>query len=113
MKIKNKSGIEPTGGHVLILPDNIEEADKTYKAAKEAGIVLLETAVDKEQAAATSGKIIAIGDSAWVDIDDGSPWAAVGDRVVYGRYAGKVLKGQDEVNYTLINDNDIIARLLF
>jgi len=102
----NNSGIEPTGGHILILPDATERQTA-------AGIIIPDTVADKEQAAATSGVVISIGASAWVDIDDGSPWAKVGDRVVYGRYAGKVLKGQDEVNYTLINDNDIIARLLF
>lgn len=113
MKEENKSGIYPTGGHILILPDDIEEADKTYRAAKKAGLVLPDTAKDKEQAAATSGIVIAIGPTAWYDIDDGSPWAAVGDRVSYGRYAGKVIQGQDNVSYTLINDNDILAKLVF
>ena len=113
MKIENKSGIYPTGGHILVLPDNIEEADKTYRTAKAAGLVLPDTVRDKEQAAATSGVIIAIGDTAWADIDKGQPWAFVGERVSYGRYAGKVIQGKDNVNYTLINDNDILARLFF
>jgi co-chaperonin GroES (HSP10) len=113
MKVENKSGIYPTGGHILILPDDIEEADKTYRSAKQAGLVLPDTARDKEQAAATSGIIIAIGATAWSDIDDGTPWASIGDRVSYGRYAGKVIQGKDNVDYTLLNDNDILAKLIF
>jgi chaperonin GroES len=104
--MSNKSGIEPTGGHLLILPDKVEE--KT-----EGGIYLPQDTREKEQLAATIGTLVAIGSSAWNDIDDGSPWAAVGDRVSYSRYAGVAMKGQDSEDYVLINDNDILARLLF
>ncbi|WP_456442276.1 co-chaperone GroES [Psychroserpens sp.] len=102
----NKSGINPTGGHVLVLPDKVKE--KTS-----GGIILPETIRDKEQMAATSGVVISIGPSAWKDIDDGRSWAKVGDRVSYARYAGVAMAGNDDVAYILINDNDILARLLF
>ena len=102
----NQSGIIPTGGHILILPDPVEE-----KTA--GGIYLPETVRDKEQQAATSGRVISIGPSAWKDIDNGEPWAEVNDRVSYGRYAGVAMVGKNKVNYTLINDNDILAKLLF
>jgi chaperonin GroES len=100
------SAIIPTGGHLLVLPDKVEE--KT-----EGGIYLPDTTKDKEQAAATSGTIIAVGASAWKDLDDGQPWAYEGDRVTYGRYAGVTLTGKDGIDYVLLNDNDILARLLF
>ncbi len=102
---KDTSGIIPTGGHVLILPDPIERTTA-------AGIVIPDTVADKEQAAATSGRIIAIGPSAWADIDNGMPWAKLGDRVSYPRYAGVTMTGNDEINYVLINDNDILAKLV-
>jgi len=102
---KKNVGIIPTGGHVLVLPDKVKE--KTS-----GGIFLPETIRDKEQAAATSGIVISIGPSAWKDIDDGKPWANVGDRVSYARYAGVVMSGNDDVDYVLINDNDILAILL-
>ena len=101
----DESGIIPTGGHVLVLPDKVKE--KTI-----GGIILPETIRDKEQAAATSGVIISIGSSAWKDLDDGTPWAEVGDRVSYARYAGVAMTGNDNVDYVLINDNDILAKLL-
>ena len=103
---ENKSGIIPTGGHVLVLPDKVEE--KT-----EGGIYIPKTVQDQEQQAATTGVIIAIGNSAWKDLDDGIPWAKVGDRVTYGRYAGVIMTGKDDINYTLLNDNDLLAVLLF
>ena len=104
--MNKESGIIPTGGHILVLPDPVERTTP-------AGIVILDTTADKDQAAATSGKVIAIGASAWKDLDDGKPWAKVGDRVSYARYAGVAMKGQDELNYVLINDNDILAKLEF
>lgn len=104
MSESNKSGIKPTGGHILVLPDKVEETTA-------GGIVLPESARDKEQAAATTGVLIDVGPSAWKDLDNGEPWAKIGDRVSYGRYAGVVLTGKDLVNYTLLNDNDILALL--
>ncbi len=102
----NQSGIIPTGGHLLVLPDKVEE-----KTA--GGIYLPQETRDKEQQAATIGKLIDIGPGAWTDIDDGSPWAAIGDKVSYARYAGVVMRGQDGQDYVLINDNDVLAKLLF
>lgn len=102
----NKSGIFPTGGHLLVLPRKVEEVTS-------GGIIILEDTRDKEQQAATVGMLVAVGDSAWKDIDDGMPWAAIGDKVSYSRYAGVAMTGQDDQDYILINDNDVLAKLLF
>lgn len=102
----NQSGILPTGGHLLVLPEKVEEKTK-------GGIYLPETTREKEQQAATIGKLVAIGPTAWKDLDDGSAWAEVGDKISYSRYAGVTMTGQDEESYVLINDNDVLARLLF
>lgn len=103
-EVINESGIQPTGGHILVLPEKVEE-----KTA--GGIYLPEDTRDKEQAASTSGVLIDIGPSAWLDIDDGKPWAEVGDKVFYARYAGVSITGKDNVAYTLLNDNDLLAIL--
>jgi len=100
----NEAKIFPTGGHVLILPEKVEE--KT-----QGGIIIPDTVIDKEQQAATIGKIIAIGPSAWKDLDDGTPWADVGNKVSYAKYAGVTMIGADKKHYVLINDNDILAVL--
>jgi chaperonin GroES len=102
----NTSGILPTGGHVLISPDVVEQKTK-------GGIYLPDTTRDTEQRAATMGTVIAIGPGAWLDLDEGQPWAEVGDHVSYARYAGVEMQGKDEKSYVLINDNDILAVLQF
>lgn len=104
--VVNQSGIVPTGGHLLVLPDKVEEMTK-------GGIILPQETRDKEQNAATVGTLVAVGFGAWTDLDDGKPWAEVGDKVSYARYAGVSMVGQDKETYVLINDNDVLARLLF
>lgn len=102
----NISGIQPTGGHLLVKPEKVEE-----KTA--GGIYIPETAREKEQQAATVGQLISVGSSAWTDLDDGKPWAKVGDKISYARYAGVSMTGADGENYVLINDNDVLAVLSF
>ncbi len=102
----NQSGILPTGGHLLVLPVVVKEMTS-------GGIILPQETRDKEQQAATVGTLIAVGRSAWADLDDGQPWALVGDKVSYSRYAGVSMIGQDGQDYVLINDNDVLAKLLF
>ncbi len=102
----NKSGIAPTGGHLLVLPKRVDE-----KTA--GGIILIPDAQDKQQRAATEGTLVAIGESAWRDLDDGSPWANIGDKISYSLYAGVEMPGADGEKYMLINDVDVLARLLF
>ena len=102
----NQSGILPTGGHLLVLPAKVEEMTA-------GGIIIPQDTREKEQQAATIGTLIAVGSSAWKDLDDGSPWAEVGNKVSYARYAGISMVGQDDEDYVLINDNDVLAKLLF
>jgi len=106
VKSINQSRIWPTGGHLLVLPKKVEEVTA-------GGIILPQDTRDKEQQAATEGTLIAIGPSAWLDLDNGEPWAAVGDKISYSRYAGVTMTGADDEQYVLINDNDVLARLLF
>lgn len=101
----NHSGIIPTGGHLLVLPEKVEEMTA-------GGIILPQDTQEKEQQAATRGTLIAVGKSAWADIDDHA-WASVGDKISYSRYAGVSMAGEDGEDYVLINDNDVLARLLF
>jgi len=100
----NKSGIEPTGGHLLVLPKKVEEVTS-------GGIIIPEDTRDKEQQAATEGTLVVVGSSAWTDLDDGKPWARVGDKISYSRYAGVTMTGADGESYMLINDVDVLARL--
>jgi chaperonin GroES len=102
MAYNDESGIRPTGGHVLVKPEKVEEVTA-------GGIIIPDTVRDKEQQAATKGVVVAIGLSAWKDLDDGKPWCKVKDVVLYAKYAGIVMSGVDGEDYVLLNDNDLLA----
>lgn len=60
----------------------------------------------REQASTQEGTIIGVGPNAWLAFDDGKPWAKVGDRVIYAKYAGKFVKVEDKT-YVIVNDEDV------
>lgn len=93
--------IEPSGHRVLIKPEVVEE-----KTA--GGIILAQTTKDRDQQATMRGTVAAVGVNAWKAFDDGLPWAAVGDKVVFRKYAGEVIKDND-IEYRVVNDEDILA----
>lgn len=93
--------IVPAGHRVLIRPDEISE--KTS-----GGIILAQTTKDREQQATMRGVVVEVGENAWKAFDDGKPWAKVGDKVVFRKYAGeKVPEGDNE--YRVVNDEDILC----
>lgn len=92
---------EPCGHRVLVLPDVVEE-----KTA--GGIILAQTTKDRDQQATMRGTVIKVGINAWKAFDDGLPWAQEGDRVVFRRYAGEVVKDGD-TEYRVINDEDCLC----
>lgn len=99
--MKNKSGFAPLGHRVLVLPDSVEEVSA-------GGIVLAKELTDKEEMAQVRGTIVAIGEGCWKDATI-SDWAKVGDRIVFGKYAGLMWDGADGVKYRILNDLDIVG----
>lgn len=95
--------ITPCGYRVIVLPDEVE-------TVTEAGIIL-SINVDAERASAQYGTIMSVGPSAWKAYDDGVPWAGVGDRVCYSKFAGRFIDDPDQPNkkFLVLNDEDIIA----
>lgn len=98
--------IKPAGYRIIVKPDQIEEVTQN-------GIIIAYENKEREQAGAFYGELVAIGPSAWKAYDDGSPWASLGDRVVFSRYAGRYVEDPDdlETKYILLNDEDILAVL--
>lgn len=103
-KRKNSIGIQATGHHILICPDEVAEKTK-------GGIILAQETRQQEQRAATQGVIINIGPTAWVDFGDGEPWAKEGDYVSFAKFAGIEIVGKNGQRYILLNDQDILAVL--
>ena len=102
--MKNNSGIRPTGHYILVLPDPVEERTK-------GGIILTPNTVEDERRETTRGTVVEVGPTGWREFGDGSPWAAPGDHVCYGRHAGRFMRGVDDQDYVLMNVEDILAVL--
>lgn len=96
--------LEPKGRRILIRPTKIEKKS-------EGGIILPEDTVDKEQRAATTGVVVAIGDLAWEDFPEGKHWAEVGDTIVFKAHQGMRIKSEEtgEYDLLLLNDLDVAA----
>lgn len=103
----NRSGYRPLDDKVLVLMD--EHADVTS-----GGIMLPQTAAERQTLASESGTIVAIGPAAFVWNDDGNrKWVgevpAPGDRVYVERYAGQVIQGRDGNSYRLMGQRCVGA----
>jgi chaperonin GroES len=89
--------IRPLGDKVVV---KILEAEQTTKS----GIVLMGTAKEKPQEA----EIIAVGPGGVVDGKEIVMEVAVGDKILYSKYAGTEVK-YDGVEYVILRQNDILA----
>ena len=98
MATATSSKLRPLGDRVVVQPTPREEMTKS-------GIVLPDTAKEKPQ----EGKILAVGPGRV--LDDGSREAmdvAVGQKVLYGKYAGTEFKVDDE-DLLIVSQKDILA----
>ncbi len=91
----------PAGHRVVVKVDVVEEQSK-------GGIIKYATndAIDREQEACISGQLVRIGPNAWKAYDDGIPWAAIGDKITFAKFAGVSLKINGEM-YRIMNDEDV------
>jgi co-chaperonin GroES (HSP10) len=121
----NNSGIYPSGDRVVVLPDAIQET------VEESTIYIPDAVRDKYMNAQSTGILIAVGPDAWQhstevieQLVDGvwkpverrtkgyaGPFAKVGDRVAFAKYGGLQVEGEDGVNYRILNDEDITAKV--
>ena len=101
--MQNTSGIHPKGHRVLILPDPVEEVTQS-------GIIVsVGENRDRERLAQLKGTVVELGNTAW--LDQPSPWAKVGDHVIFGKYSGLIYQGDDDKEYRIINDLDVVAKV--
>ena len=83
--------IQPVGRNLLVKPTEIKKS--------EGGIILMAETTDAEQRAATTGTVLA------------TPWAEVGDVVIFKAHTGMRVKNRedDEEFMLLIRDVDVAA----
>jgi chaperonin GroES len=94
--------IKPCGHRVLV---KVQQTER--KTAS--GIVLPDSAVEKNQRDQVKGIIVEIGRTAWKAFDDGEPWAVVNDLVLFSRYGGKIVFDDDGTEYRILQDEDVVA----
>jgi len=103
--------IIPCGHRVVIKPYELEKVDEVFAKAKKMGLEIPDLDEHKrEKNAVNRGILVSIGVNAWKAFDDGTPWATVGDHVLYARYAGTKVKDGD-VEYIVCSDEDIVCIL--
>lgn len=100
--------LEALLNRVIVKPDPIEEISK-------GGIVIAQTDsyVRQEKSSRSTGVIVGIGPSAWLDpLLGGEPCCSIGDRIVYAKYSGKfIIDPDDGEEYSVINDDAVQARI--
>lgn len=90
--------LKPLGDRIVI--ELIETEEKTAS-----GIVLPDSAKEKPQ----EGKVVAVGTGRVLDNGERvAPEVAVGDRIIFSKYAGTEVK-YDGKEYLILRENDILA----
>ena len=99
--VANNSGVSPAGHRIVVLPDEVELTTAS-------GIVLSSpTEQKREEMAQIEGTLVAIGTTAWAD--QAAPWAELGQRVLFAKYAGLVKVGKDGKKYRILSDLDVVG----
>lgn len=90
--------IKPLADRILVKP--IEQEDE-----KIGGIIIPDTAKEKPQ----EGEVVAVGPGKMLDNGQRqAPSVAVGNKILYGKYAGTEVKYQSE-DYLIMREDDVLA----
>jgi co-chaperonin GroES (HSP10) len=104
--------IVPILHRVLVKQDKLEYKDETFKRAAALGIEISFGEKNREQMAIDSGVVVSVGPTAFKDFGAENSPIAVGDRVVYARYGGKIITDPStKEDFVALNDEDVIAVL--
>lgn len=116
-------GFKPKGKRVLVYPLPTERVT-------EGGIILHDTASDREDMKQIEVLVLEVGAGCWTDQRDrtckhhtnefgyaetnwelqiAQPWCGPGDKVLIAAYAGLYRKGKDGKHYRIISDLDVVA----
>jgi chaperonin GroES len=94
---------KPTGWRIIVLPFKMN--DKT-----EGGVLITESALERQQVASQCGLVLAMGPQCYQDKEryPTGPWCKVNDWVVFARYAGSRINIEGG-EIRLLNDDEILA----
>lgn len=96
-------GFEPFEFNVVVLPEQLEE--------KIGSVFIAAQTKDVNEAAAVRGTLVAISPAAFSyhDWSEGARMPTPGDYVIFAKYGGTLIKGDDGREYRLLKDRDISA----
>lgn len=97
-------GFEAFEYNVVVLADQVEEKTK-------GGIILVDNTRESTDAASVRGLLVNVSPAAfgYEEWADGTRLPQPGDHVIFAKYAGTLIKGDDGREYRLCKDRDIAA----
>lgn len=93
----------PVWGNCIVVPDNILETDEAFRSATAVGIALPMQEKKREQMGQVEGTLVKVGGDCFTDWLGEKP--KQGDRVVFNKHAGFVLKDGE---HRVVVDTDIM-----
>ena len=104
--------ITPLLHRIIVLQNKLEETNKDYLRAAQAGLIIPDHPdKTRAQAGVDTGTVVAIGPTAYRDFNTEVP-VKIGDIVAFARFSGKtVIDPTDDVEYVALNDEDLVVVL--
>jgi len=94
------SKLKPLGDRILVKVSAAEEETS-------AGVILTSAATEKP----TFGTVLSVGPGKKVEDETTPPKVSVGSTILYSKYSGTDFQGEDETEYIVIRESDILAEL--
>lgn len=105
--VLNEADDTPAHG-ITCLEYKVLVRPKAVEARTAGGIILPDETKDRDQTASMEGAVVGISRLAF-SFEVNAPKAELGDTVVFQRFAGIRVTGNDGVEYRLMNDKDVVA----
>ena len=108
--------MKPAGYRILVEPQMPEEYRKLgYKfddngdIVSESGFVISGDEANRDYMAQTVGRVIDVGDTAYIGVCDDTPWCKKGDLIIYAKHVGRKVSKEfaGSRQLFLINDKDV------
>lgn len=97
-----KPGLRPTGFNILV---GLPPAEKMI-----GNIIVPDNVSDRERLGEVRGRIVAMSSACFDFADFGDDkMPKVGDAIIFSKFAGVVTKGDDDMEYRVILDKDVVA----
>lgn len=100
--MQNESGLSPVEYNIVVRMDPVEET-------RPSGLVIPQSARDRDELSADEGTIVAVSPHAfsYAEWGDATP-PKVGDRILMAQFDGRIWK-RNGVTYRLLKDKSVIA----